>query len=158
MTGDAVKVSVQVAVAPADAFEVFTREIDGWWRTGPQYRLAGREPGRLFLEEKAGGRLFESFGERTVEMGKVTVWEPPSRLSLEWRAVNFAPGEVTYVDVTFEPSGSGTLVVVRHHGWSALREGHPVRHGQTGAAFVSRMGQWWAGLLTSYRRRAAERG
>jgi hypothetical protein len=28
--------------------------------------------------------------------GKVILWEPPSRLALEWRGVNFKPGEKTF--------------------------------------------------------------
>ena len=61
MTGDAATVTVFVAVSPADAFEVFTQEIDAWWKHGPQYRIAGRKRGRLFFEGKLGGRLYETF-------------------------------------------------------------------------------------------------
>lgn len=165
--GDVAKVSVYVAVSPADAFEVFTREVDQWWRTGPKYRVAARRPGRLTFEEGVGGRLFETFGDdgapgettktRTIELGKITVWEPPSRFSFVWRGVNFAPHEATTVDVTFEPSGDGTMVTVRHHGWSTLRPDHPARHGLAPADFVRMMGMWWGGLLTSLREHAATR-
>lgn len=153
--GDAAKVSVFVAVLPEDAFEVFTREIDLWWRQGPQYRIAGRRRGQLFLEAGDGGRLFETFeasrGPATIEVGRVTAWEPPRRLALEWRGVNFRPQEKTFVDVAFEPSGEGTLVTVRHSGWSALPDDHPVRHGLVGVAFSRRIGLWWGDLLTSFR-------
>jgi hypothetical protein len=59
--GDGANVSVFVAVAPAVAFEVFTAEIDLWWRRGPAYRIAGRQRGMLHCEPQVGGRLFESF-------------------------------------------------------------------------------------------------
>lgn len=152
---DAAKVTVFVAVTQADAFEIFTHEIDAWWRTGPKYRIGGKGRGRLFFEEKLGGRLFETFetasGDKTFEAGTVTVWEPPARLSFEWRAVNFKPGEKTLVEVGFEPSGDGTLVTVKHSGFAALRDDHPVRHGLLGPAFTRQMGMWWSGLMTSLR-------
>jgi uncharacterized protein YndB with AHSA1/START domain len=88
-------------------------------------------------------------------VGRVTVWEPPARLELEWRGVNFAPDEKTFVSVRFAPSPSGTLVTVRHHGWSALRDDHPVRHGLVGAGFSRMIGLWWGDLLTSMREHAA---
>ena len=58
MSADSAKVSVFVAVPIADAFEIFTKEIDRWWRRGPKYRLGGTRRGTLFMEEGVGGRLF----------------------------------------------------------------------------------------------------
>jgi uncharacterized protein YndB with AHSA1/START domain len=160
--GDAATVSVFVAVAPVSAFEVFTAEIDLWWKTGPRYRIAGRRRGQLHFEPGVGGRLFESFelstGPRTLEVGRVTAWEPPRRLELEWRGVNFKPGEKTFVEVRFEPSRDGTLVTVRHRGWSALRDDHPARHGLVGPAFSRMIGMWWGELMTSLREHASARG
>lgn len=34
------RVTTLVEVDPAEAFEVFTREIDAWWKRGPRYRFA----------------------------------------------------------------------------------------------------------------------
>jgi len=159
--GDAASATVFVAVPPAVAFEVFTTEIDLWWRQGPKFRIAGRRRGQLNFEPGAGGRLFETFsgatGTHTVEVGRVTAWEPPVSLQLEWRGVNFKPHEKTVVTVRFEPSRDGTLVTVRHSGWSALPEDHPVRHGLTGAAFSRMIGLWWGELMTSLREHAAKR-
>jgi uncharacterized protein YndB with AHSA1/START domain len=153
--GDAARVTVFVAVTPEDAFEVFTREIDAWWRSGPKYRIAGRRRGRLAFEAGLGGRLFETFeldsGSRTIEVGRVTAWEPPGRLELEWRGVNFKPGESTRVEVSFRASGEGTEVTVLHGGWSALPADHPARHGLQGADFSRMIGMWWGGLMTSLR-------
>jgi hypothetical protein len=154
-------VSVFVRVAQDDAFEVFTREIDQWWRHGRKFRIAGRHRGQLFFECGPGGRLFETFelsaGSRTIEVGKVTRWEPPHHFELEWRGVNFKPHEKTFVEVTFEPSGEGTLVTLRHRGWSALPEDHPARHGLVGPAFSRMIGLWWGDLMTSLREHVATR-
>jgi len=159
MSGDAARVSVTVAVAPAIAFSIFTEEIDLWWRTGPAYRIAGRRPGRLVFETGPNGRLFETYelpaGPRSFEVGRVLEWAPPSHLSFEWRGVDFKPDERTVVTVDFEAHGDGTLVTVVHRGFGALREGHPVRHGLEGAAFSRMIGLWWGGLMQSFRRHVA---
>ncbi len=159
--GDCATVTVLVDVSREDAFDVFTREIDLWWKQGPRYRIAGRGRGVLCFEPGVGGRLFETFelpsGPRTIEVGRITGWEPPERLSFEWRGVNFKPDEKTFVEVAFEPSRSGTLVTVHHRGWSALREDHPVRHGLVGSAFSRMIALWWGELMTSLREHIAER-
>ncbi len=159
--GDSATVTVHVAIAPDDAFEVFTQEIDLWWKQGPRYRIAGRRRGTLCFEAGPGGRLFETFelssGPRTIEVGRITAWEPPARFSFEWRGVNFKPQEKTFVEVAFEPAPNGTRVTVRHRGWSALAEDHPARHGLVGPAFSRMIGLWWGELMTSFREHVAER-
>lgn len=160
--GDRVTVTVLVDVEPEVAFEVFTTEIDLWWRRGLAYRVAGRRPGTLVLEPKVGGRLFEQYegpaGPAVHEAGRITAWEPPARLAFDWRAVNFEPGEVTHVEVTFTRTESGrTQVVLVHRGFAALRPDHPVRHGEPPAVFLARLGRWWGDLFTSYRVHASER-
>jgi len=157
--GDAAIVSVFVRVSPADAFDVFTTETDSWWRTGRKYRIGGKRPGRIYFEPGPGGRLFETFeaasGSRTFEVGRVTVWEPPARLVLEWRGVNFKPDEKTLLEVTFEPLRDGTMVTVGHSGWSALRARHPARHGLEGPAFTRMIGMFWGELMTALREHVA---
>jgi uncharacterized protein YndB with AHSA1/START domain len=157
--GDRARASVLVAVEPGEAFRIFTEEIDQWWRKGLKYRVAGKRRGIIHLEARNGGRLFESFesrsGTRVVETGRVTAWEPPARLAFDWRAANFAPSEVTQVEVLFEPSPSGTLVTVTHRGWSTIRADHPARHGQDVAPFIRMTAMWWGDLLTSLREHAA---
>jgi uncharacterized protein YndB with AHSA1/START domain len=152
--GDRATISVLVKVPPVTAFDVFTQEIDLWWRKGPRFRF-GRQPGALMFEPSLGGRLFESFssesGTHVREVGRVTVWEPPARLVFTWRNVNFADDESTEVEVLFAPSESGTLVTVQHRGWGALRADHPARHGLQGADFSRMIGLWWGDLMTAMR-------
>lgn len=159
--GDSAAASVYVAVSLEDAFEVFTAEIDLWWRHGRKFRIAGKHPGRIVFEQQLGGRLFETVtlpaGERTFVTGSVVEWEPPRRLALEWRGINFAAHEKTLIEVTFTPSGDGTMVRVEHRGWSELRDDHPARHGLTGAAFSRMIGMWWGDLLTSLREHVARK-
>lgn len=149
---DAVTVSIEVGVPPAVAFDVFTAEIDAWWQHGPRYRFVAPYGGVMKLEPRAGGRLLHVHDEAAgllFEVGRVRVWEPPTRLVFSWRLDSFAPDEITLVEVSFEPAETGTLVTVTHRGWDSLRLDHPARHGQSGRAFVLFRGRWWADLLAA---------
>jgi len=156
--GDRARATVTVAVPPERAFRLFTEEINLWWRRGPRFRNVNGDQGIICVEPRVGGRVFESAGERAnetvFEVGKVKLWQPSERLIFEWRASNFAPDECTEVEVTFEPSVSGTFVTVEHRGWSAIRADHPVRHGQDVATFIRMMGMWWGDQMTSMRLQA----
>jgi len=158
---DIVTISVTVEADPAEAFTIFTERTDLWWRRGPKFRVAGRNPGLLRFEPREGGRLMEQFesssGLQTFTLGKITVWDPPERFRFEWRATNFAPGESTQVEVMFEAVPTGTRVTVRHSGWAAIRADHPARHGKQGAEFIRERGLWWADLMTSFREFVSER-
>jgi uncharacterized protein YndB with AHSA1/START domain len=160
IAGDRASAMVTVPVAPEVAFDVFTRETDLWWRRGIKFRVAGRQPGTLAFEPKLGGRLFEQYegpaGTRVHESGKITTWDPPTRLEFEWRGSNFGPEDVTYVAVTFVATESGgTRVTVEHRGFAALRPDHPVRHGEAVPAFIRMIGLWWGELLSSLRERVS---
>lgn len=160
--GDEARATVSVALPPAEAFRVFTQEVDRWWRRGRRFRNAPGERGIVCIEAGVGGRLFESFdtagGERVVEIGRVLAWQPPQRLLMSWRAVNFADGETTEVEVLFRErrsvDGPSTEVTVIHRGWAAIRADHPVRHGHNVPAFIRTMGLWWGDQLTALRLRS----
>ncbi len=149
---------MRVGVGPARAFAIFTQDINLWWQRGPRFRNAPGDQGLVCLEPGLGGRVFESFvreGQETIiEIGRITCWDPPHRLGFDWRNANFAPSEITQVDIRFEPSGAATLVTVTHSGWSNIRPDHPVRHGQDTAAFLRSLGMWWADMLRSVDRQA----
>ena len=123
--GDQARVSVVVGVPPDVAFRIFTEEIDLWWRRGLKYRVAGTSPGSIHMEPRQGGLVFESFESgsemKIVETGKITLWEPPSR------------------------------VTVTHRGWSRIRADHPVRHNLDMPSFIGMIGLWWGDLMTSLR-------
>ena len=149
------RVSVTVNVAPEVAFDVFTQDIDRWWRRGIKFRHSGNSTGLLCLEPRVGGRLFESFetsgSEHVVQVGVVSTWEPPRLLIFSWRNANYAPGEQTEVEVGFSPVKSGTLVTVTHRGLTALPIGHPARHGLPDAQFIRMIGLWWGELTAAMR-------
>lgn len=159
--GDRAAATVYVAVAIEDAFAVFTEEIDLWWRRGRKFRNAGKRVGQLHFEPWLGGRLFETVelgaGPRSFPIGEVVVWEPPSRLALTWRAVNFKAHESTLVEVSFTTRGEGTMVRVDHSGWSEIPDGHPARHGLRISDFARMNGMWWGELLSALREYVVDR-
>jgi uncharacterized protein YndB with AHSA1/START domain len=157
IAGDKVRIQTFVAVPITDAFDVFTLELDQWWRKGPAYRIGGKYPGALHLEPKLGGRLFQQYGKDGTalhEIGEITVWKPPEHFAFTWKGINFQPGESTIVEVWFEQRDTGTRVTLEHRGFAALPDNHPVRHGKPVVEFIRDFGMWWGGLLTSMRERA----
>jgi uncharacterized protein YndB with AHSA1/START domain len=156
--GDKAKVTLFVAVPPEVAFDVFTREVDLWWKRGLKFRHSGRHAGKLAFEGGVGGRLFETYTvageERMMEVGHIVAWDPPAHLQFEWRNANFAPHEKKEVEVRFTPASGGTQVSLEHRGWSTLPAGHPARHGLEGAAFSGMIGMWWSELLGAFRNHA----
>jgi uncharacterized protein (TIGR02594 family) len=157
MSGDRVSASVFVDAPPDIAFEVFTAQIDQWWRHGMKFRDGARGLSVLHLEPRLGGRLFETISApdsdatHVVQTGVVTEWDPPHALRIDWRGGNFAPHESTTVSVAFEARRDGTQVTLVHAGWAALPPDHPVRHGQPVARFIAGVGMWWSDLMSSLR-------
>ncbi|MGH2899739.1 MAG: SRPBCC domain-containing protein, partial [Solirubrobacteraceae bacterium] len=138
--------TTRVAVKPKEAFEIFTREVDAWWRRGPRFRTASTRPSAMRFEPGVGGRLLEIYNgasEEVFEIGRVRVWEPGARLVFDWRAKNFLPGQITEVEVRFEPDAGGTRVTLEHRGWERIPREHPARHGLAGSAFSAMIGSFW---------------
>ncbi len=156
---DSVTVTTLVSVDPGTAFEVFTDEVDSWWRRGPRYRHAAERPCTMCFEPRAGGRFLEVCDESgaALEVGRLLVWEPPERIVWESRAEGRPAGQQTEVEVRFEAVERGTRVTVEHRGWDRVPLEDPARHGLDSPAFASMMGTWWADLLVSHRRQAERR-
>jgi uncharacterized protein YndB with AHSA1/START domain len=155
MSSDVVRVSTQVATDPESAFDLFTSEVDAWWRRGPRFRHGGTRPSVMRFEGGEGGRLVEVYtdeGGGVFEVGRVQVWKPGDRLVFEWRGNNFAPGLLTEVEVRFERVERGTRITLEHRGWDRVPLEHPARHGYGASpAFVSMIGLYWGDQLASLR-------
>ena len=100
---------VEVAVDPPTAFAAFTDEMDLWWARGPiNFHDSARAVARR-CEPGVGGRLLEVYDVATgeaLELGRITVWEPGARLA--WSS----SVDDVEIDVRFEPTATGTRVVV----------------------------------------------
>jgi len=111
-----VRKSVRVNATPDRAFDVFTSGIGRWWPKSHKIGQAALD--RPVIEPRAGGRWYElDVDGSECELGKVAVWEPPSRLILIWQLTpefSFDPDLITEVEVTFTPDGDGTVVDLEH--------------------------------------------
>src|SRR5262245_11734896 len=82
-----VRVVVEVSVKPEAAFEIFTGEIDRWWRPGPinwydVYRAVSTR-----FEPGVGGRWLEVYDEanqEAKEIARITAWEPGHRVAFTY--------------------------------------------------------------------------
>ena len=111
-----VRKSIFVSATPERAFKIFTSGIGQWW---PKSHHIGKcDLDRPVIEPFAGGRWYElDVGGSECNIGRVLVWDPPSRLMLAWQLTpewKFDPDLVTEVEVTFTPEGDGTRVNLEH--------------------------------------------
>jgi uncharacterized protein YndB with AHSA1/START domain len=113
--------SVVLRCPPARAFTLFTERAGDWW---PADRRHTKDPSSTITIEPLarGGRFYERAGEGTeVELGKVRVYDPPTRLLLDWYPGTSAAAP-TVVEVHFEPTSDGTRVTVQHREGPASAE------------------------------------
>ena len=143
-----VLVALRIRAAPERVFEAFTGEIALWWKPNMLFNFTPRSPGVLAFEPGVGGRFTETLPSGKVfEIGRIRVWEPPSRLVFGWRQATFRPDQDTEVEVTFLPVGEETRVTVEHRGWDTVPQEHVARHRFPDALFLRRHAEWWQALL-----------
>jgi uncharacterized protein YndB with AHSA1/START domain len=157
--GSRVLVALRVAASSERAFDLFTENIGEWWLPNGLFQFTTRGPGRLAFEPGPGGRLVERLPDGDVfEVGRIRVWERPSRLVFRWRQASFELHQTTEVHVHFEPVGGETRVTVEHFGWDSIPREHAARHGFPLEATQQRLAEWWQTLLRSYRDRLTNSG
>jgi len=143
-------VSLRVKASPERAFAVFTGDIGAWWKPNRMFALTPRSPGVLAFEGEEGGRLVERLeGGKVYEVGRIEIWRPGEQLAFGWRQASFAPGQMTRVEVAFEPVGAETRITVTHSGWDSVPADHVAKHGFPEMVFMRRHGEWWGRLLDS---------
>jgi uncharacterized protein YndB with AHSA1/START domain len=112
-----VRRSVRVSAPRERAFEVFTAGIGRWWPKS--HHIGKADLDTLVIEPRAGGRWYERGVDGTeCEVGKVLVWEPPSRLVLAWQLTpdwTFDPDLITEVEVQFIADGANATRVELEH-------------------------------------------
>ncbi len=92
------------------AFALVTGRISDWWPE--DRRHTGDRNSQLFL--LASGRFYERAGHgREVELGKVTQWDEPHVILLDFYVAT-GPDHPTGVEIRFEPEGAATRVTVIH--------------------------------------------
>lgn len=110
-----VRQSVEVPLAPGEAFELFTAGIAEWW---PYKTHFSRGPvDSLIFETRLGGELKEVCSDGVVATyGEVVGWDPPRRVVIKWM-VSPHQGGPTEVDVRFTPTASGCRLDLEHRGF-----------------------------------------
>ena len=130
-------------------FRVFTEQLASWWPLVPF--SVGRERVRdVTLEPRSGGRVYETWDDGTTyEWGEILQWQPPSGLTMTWRAT----GTPTCVELRFRALGARlTEVQLEHRGWEALTdrelgEDCALPGGYLGGSFA----QGWSAILGRFR-------
>jgi uncharacterized protein YndB with AHSA1/START domain len=116
VTTDAIRKTVLVDFAPAEAFELFTTRVASWWPT-TTHSYGGDKVKEVVFEPFVGGSLYEVTDEGTAPWGRIMAWDPPHRLVLEWLIGNCAGTEV---EVQFSPEGPGSRIELEHRGWDRV--------------------------------------
>jgi len=112
-----VKRDLVVKTSQERAFRLFTTGMDRWW---PREHHIGQSPMRtIVLEPRLGGRWYSvSEDGSECDIGKVLIWDPPTRLVLAWQITAewaYDRALVTEVEVGFSAEGPKSTRVTFEH-------------------------------------------
>lgn len=148
-----VRKSVRVGAPPERAFAIFTDGMGRWWPKS--HHIGAADLDALVIEPKAGGRWYERGVDGSeCKVGKVLVFEPPTRLVLAWQLTadwKFDPGLITEVEVRFIADGANaTRVELEHRNLD--------RYGERTDVFRTTINspQGWGGLLELFKQTAEQ--
>jgi uncharacterized protein YndB with AHSA1/START domain len=130
--GIVIQESIDVAIDPQRAFDLWTDGINRWWRRGTYYWNDSERARGLRFEPWVGGRLIEIYDEATgegFEIGRVTIWEPGRRLGYTWRQADWPSGEQAEAELSFDPIDDGTRVTLLFRGWERITRGDEIARG-----------------------------
>ena len=145
-TIEPVRKTVEVGCTVAEAFRLFTDEIDSWWPLAT-HSIGEADAEACYFEGREGGRIYESDADGSIHLwGTVTAWEPPARVIFTWHPGRDA-STAQEVELRFSESADGTRVDLEHRGWEILGD----RAVETRSAYES----GWVGVLERYVSRCA---
>jgi len=132
---------VRVKLAPAAAFDLFTRDLSRWWPLASHSCAGAGALGVSFAEAVGGDVVEEARDGRRHVWGTLLAWEPPHRFAMTWHP-GTDPAQATRLELTFAAAeDGGTIVQLCHEGWALRPDGAPVRH---------RYDQGWDTVLAPY--------
>lgn len=110
-----------VPISPKAAFEIFVQQIDTWWpRRGVfpfSFAPSTTYPRHIRFEGEQNGRFYETFADETeYEIGRITGWDPPNRITYTWRDPVW-PASTT-ITVSFNETTNGTEVIHEQSGFA----------------------------------------
>jgi uncharacterized protein YndB with AHSA1/START domain len=121
MVTEPIRLAFEVDCPPATAFRTWTARASTWW---PGDHSVSSERGlQVVFEERVGGRVFERTPSGVEhDWGRVTAWDPPSRLAYTWH-LRVAPEDATDVEIRFIGAGDRrTRIEIEHRGWDRLND------------------------------------
>jgi Activator of Hsp90 ATPase homolog 1-like protein len=125
MNLDPVQHAVTVALAPEDAFELFTRGIGRWWPFSG-HSCSGQTGADVEFEPREGGAVTEIAPDGARHpWGVLTAWRPPHSFAMRWHPAQPAV-QATTLAVRFTPVPGGCEVAIEHGGFEV--RGPEVRH------------------------------
>ncbi len=139
---------IVVKLAPADAFELFTRGLARWWPF--KGHSCSEDPQDVQFEARVGGAVTEigRDGSRHA-WGTLTAWDPPAAFAMTWHPGQDAQ-KATRLALRFTAVAGGCEVHLLHGGWEA--------HGADADAMRGNYDQGWGWVLGHYVEHAAEEG
>jgi hypothetical protein len=119
MTVEPLRMSFDLACSVEHAFTVWTTHFGEWWPL--DHTVTGESGLEVVLEAHVGGRIYERTPSgREHDWGRVTIWEPPTRLGYRWH-LREEPARATEVEIRFIVAAtSATRVEIEHRGWEQL--------------------------------------
>lgn len=116
-----VRKTIEVRCTVAEAFCIFTDEIDSWWPLAT-HSIGADDAEACYFEGREGGRIYETHGDGSIHLwGTVTAWEPPEKVVFTWHPGRDASTAQDVV-LRFSEIPGGTLVELEHRGWESLGE------------------------------------
>lgn len=133
-TDTTVRREITVAVPVDRAFAVFTEQFD---RIKPrEHNILDVPIVETVLEPHVGGHIYDRAEDGSeCRWARVLAFEPPHRLVFSWDinlqwSLETDPEKCSEVEVSFEPAGDGTRVVLEHRhldrhgeGWAGMSAG-----------------------------------
>jgi Activator of Hsp90 ATPase homolog 1-like protein len=150
MIPPAVDRSVTVSLTPAEAFELFTREMRLWWPFAG-HSCGGESGGDVVFEPRTGGAVTEySRTGETWRWGTLAEWDPPCGFVMSWHPG--MPAELaTRLRVAFSAGPGGTVVRVLHDGWEARGAQAPQKRDQYDAGWPQTLQAYAAAVAAKAR-------
>ena len=144
-----IRKAITVRSSQERAFAVFCEQMGSWWPLADK-SIGTAKAETAVVEPRAGGRWYErGIDGSECEWGRVLVYDPPSRLLLDWQISaewSYDPALHTELEVRFfAEDGQHTRVELEHRG---LADAYGAGAHQMHAIFDSPGG--WTGILTGY--------
>ena len=142
--------SIRVKASQRHAFNVFTSGLGRWW---PREKGIGKLPMKsAIMETRLGGFWYELSEDGTrIPVGKIIVWEPPSRFVMTWDINSHWKPDTTVsseVEVRFIEDGpNATRVELEHRKFEKLGQ-------EGGTSMRHHVDSGWPGMLELFRNEA----